>query len=102
MTFYDTASDIKYFIETDRSNASFFQWLTSKGTNYTCYTKYLNGINEERIMNNKIKQFKTTLYSLTQPFSMPYFYWTLMVFIIHKFNYKKPAMNIILFHYLIR
>jgi len=102
MSLYDTASEIKYFIETDRSNASYFQWLTSKGTNYTCYTNYLNGLNEEKIMNNKIMQFKTILYSLTQPFSMPYFYWTLMVFIIHKFNYKKPAMKIILFHYLIR
>jgi len=73
MVFNETASEIKYFIENDRSKASYFQWLTSKGTNYTCYMKYLNGLNEEEIMNNKIEQFRTAINSITAPFSMPFF-----------------------------
>jgi len=94
MVFNDTTSEIKYFIENDRSKASYFQWIKSKGTNYTCYMEYLKELEEEKIMNNKIEQFRTVLNSITAPFSMPFLYWTLIVFIIYKLNYHKPVMKI--------
>eukprot|EP00833_Pecoramyces_ruminatium_P013083 jgi/Orpsp1_1/1187115/evm.model.d7180000055527.1 len=36
------------FIEENRDGASIYRWLTSKGTNYTCYEIYLESIRNDR------------------------------------------------------
>ena len=51
----------KYFIESNRADASYFQWLFSKGTNFTCYIEYLNSLTEEKILNGKIDTVRTVL-----------------------------------------
>ncbi|OUM56311.1 hypothetical protein PIROE2DRAFT_19132 [Piromyces sp. E2] len=47
-------SERKYFVEYDRSEATYFQWLFSKGTNYSCYIEYLNSTTEEFNINKTI------------------------------------------------
>ncbi|ORX49640.1 hypothetical protein BCR36DRAFT_353280 [Piromyces finnis] len=93
----------KSFIE-DRTHASYFDWLFSKGTNYTCYLEYENILknNHEQELNNIIDIVRTIIYALSQPFQFTFFYWTLLIFLMHKFNFKKPIMKILLAHYLLR
>eukprot|EP00833_Pecoramyces_ruminatium_P018218 jgi/Orpsp1_1/1192250/evm.model.d7180000091715.1 len=94
-------SERKYFIE-NGTDATFFQWLTSKGTNFTCYVNYLNSLDDEARLNNKIDVIRTIIYAIHKPLQFTFFYWTLLIFIIHKFNFKKPVMKIILVHFILR
>eukprot|EP00833_Pecoramyces_ruminatium_P006432 jgi/Orpsp1_1/1180464/evm.model.c7180000073521.1 len=94
-------SEKEYFIE-NGAEATYFQWLFSKGTNFTCYLDYLDGLNDEQKLNNKIDYIRTIIYSLHKPFQFTFFYWTLLIFILHKFNFKKPVMKVILAHFILR
>eukprot|EP00833_Pecoramyces_ruminatium_P014680 jgi/Orpsp1_1/1188712/evm.model.d7180000066661.1 len=89
------------FIE-NGAQASYFQWLRSKGTNYTCYYQYMDSLSKQQKINMKISFVRTIIYALQSPFSFTFFYWTLLVFIIHKFNFKKPIMKLILYHFILR
>jgi len=89
------------FIE-NGTNASLFQWLGSKGTNFTCYMEYLNKQDNEDKINNTIDIIRTIIYALHKPVQFTFFYWTLLIFILHKFNFKKPVMKIILVHFIFR
>jgi len=91
----------KYFIENGRK-ASYFEWLTSKGTNFTCYEKYLAQLDSEKRLNIKIDNIRTTINAITCPIEFKFFYWTVLLFILHKFNFKKPVMKIILLHFVLR
>eukprot|EP00833_Pecoramyces_ruminatium_P003298 jgi/Orpsp1_1/1177330/evm.model.c7180000061026.1 len=94
-------SERKYFIE-NGAQASLYQWLTSKGTNFTCYIEYLNSLDREQDINNKIDIIRTIIYALHKPIQFTFFYWTLLIFILHKFNFKKPVMKIVLAHFVLR
>ncbi|KAG4095106.1 hypothetical protein H8356DRAFT_1310568 [Neocallimastix lanati (nom. inval.)] len=94
-------SERKYFIE-NGAKASLFDWLRSKGTNFTCYVEYLNSLDNEQKLNNNIDIIRTVIYALHKPFQFTFFYWTLLIFILHKFNFKKPIMKIILVHFILR
>jgi len=87
---------------TKETNPSFFQWLGSKGTNFTCYIEYLNSFNEEGKLNNKISDIRTIIYALHEPIKFIFFYWTVLIFILYKFNFRKPVMKIVLFHFIFR
>jgi len=91
----------KYFIENGRK-ASYLEWITSKGTNYTCYLNYVNGLDEQAKINIKIDNIRTTIGAITCPIQFMFFYWTILLFILHKFNFKKPVMKIILLHFVLR
>ncbi|ORX42565.1 hypothetical protein BCR36DRAFT_362353 [Piromyces finnis] len=95
-------SERQYFIESNRDQATYFQWLRSKGTNFTCYIQYLNSLSEEDVINNKIESIRIAIYAISKIFTFNFFYWTLLIFIIHRFSFKKPVMKIILLHFLIR
>jgi len=90
-----------YFIE-DRTDASVIDWIRSKGTNFTCYINYLNSLDNEKELNNKIDVIRTIIYAFNKPLQFTFFYWTLLLFILHKFNFKKPLMKIILVHFILR
>ncbi|KAL6622106.1 hypothetical protein U3516DRAFT_266099 [Neocallimastix sp. 'constans'] len=90
------------FIETDRLNAGYFQWLFSKGTNMTCYIDYMNSLDDQAKLNNKIEVIRVIIYALHRPLKFLFFYWTMLIFILHKFNFKKPVMKIILAHFVLR
>eukprot|EP00833_Pecoramyces_ruminatium_P008161 jgi/Orpsp1_1/1182193/evm.model.c7180000080276.1 len=92
----------KYFIETDRENANLWQWLSSKGTNYTCFENHKLSMGDEEILNDKISVIRKIVYALHSPVQFLFFYWTILIFILHKFNFKKPVMKIILGHFVIR
>jgi len=94
--------DKKYFIETDRAQHSYVDWLFSKGTNYSCYVQYMENLNGPSDLQNKINVIRTIIYAFSRPFSFAFFYWTLLIFILHKFNFKKPVMKILLIHYVVR
>ncbi|ORX85073.1 hypothetical protein BCR32DRAFT_290929 [Anaeromyces robustus] len=90
-----------YFIEHDRDKASYLDWLKSRGTNFDCYKEYLNSINNENKIDSKIDTIRTIIYALFCPFKGLFFYWTLIICILHKFNFKKPVMKIIIAHYVL-
>jgi len=90
-----------FFIENGRK-AGYFEWLSSKGTNYTCYEKYLEQLDSEKRLNIKIDNIRTTISAITCPIEFKFFYWTVLLFILHKFNFKKPVMKIILLHFILR
>jgi hypothetical protein len=94
-------SQKQYFIE-NGTDATYMQWLLSKGTNFTCYLEYLNSIDGEQKLNNKIDEIRTIIYAIHRPIKFLFFYWTILIFILHKFNMKKPVMKIILFHFILR
>jgi len=90
------------FIETeyDRANAGVFDWLFSMGTNFTCYKNGINSKDDLDLFNNRITAIRTILYMIQTPFFSKFFYWVLIVFALHKFNFKKPIMKVIGFHYM--
>ncbi|ORX75952.1 hypothetical protein BCR32DRAFT_271585 [Anaeromyces robustus] len=90
----------KYFIE--NGSGSYMDWLTSKGTNFTCYIQYLNSLDDEKKIGNVVDTIRVILYSIHKPFKFLFFYWTIVIFILHKFNFKKPVVKIILAHFLLR
>jgi len=90
-----------YFIE-NGTDANVFQWLRSKGTNFTCYVEYLNSLDEEGKLNNKIDTIRNIIYAIHKPLQFTFFYWTLLIFIIHRFDFRKPVMKIILAHFILR
>jgi len=89
------------FVE-DKAQSTYFDVLFSKGTNYSCYLEYVSSLEPEDRINNTINIIRTVIYALAQPFQFAFFYWTLLIFIMHKFNFKKPIMKIILIHYVMR
>jgi len=97
----DTIYDRSLFIENGRK-AGYFEWLNSKGTNYTCYQEYLKSLTPESIVDKKIEFTRVIIYTLQKPFTFMYFYWTMLVFVIHRFNFKKPIMRLILYHFILR
>jgi len=94
-------SEVRYFVE-NRTSATYWEWLLSKGTNYTCYNLYMETLSEEQILDNKIDVIRTIIYAMACPVQFSFFYWSILVFILHKFNFNKPVMKIILYHFLFR
>jgi len=90
------------FIEANRADATFFQWILSKGTNYTCYVEYMSSLDEEGAINNRIEIIRTIIYALHKPLQFTFFYWTLLILILYKFNFKNRIVKIITFHFIFR
>jgi hypothetical protein len=94
-------SQRKYFIENE-TEATYFQWLRSRGTNFTCYINYLNSLDDEQKVEYIIEDIRTSAYAINKPIQFAFFYWTILIFILYKFNFKKPIMKIVLIHYILR
>jgi len=92
--------------EEDRfiKEGSLFQWLGSKGTSFECYLQFVNTTYTSNItvLNNKIDQYRVVFYALLKPFQSQFFYWTLLLLIMYKFNFKKPIIKLVLYHYVLR
>jgi len=94
-----------YFIEKGTNeSAGLLKWLRSKGTSIDCYILYVNYTNSNPLIkiNNKIDTIRTIFYATLKPYQSQFFYWTLLLLIIHKFNFKKPIIKLILYHYILR
>jgi len=89
------------FLETeyDRANAGVLDWLLSMGTNFTCYNQTIMESTDMELFNIKINKIKTILYMIQTPFLSKFFFWVMIIFALHKFNFKKSIMKIIGFHY---
>lgn len=96
-------SERKYFLSdlTER-NYTFFDWFFSKGTSFDCYVEAMKKQTYEDKFNNNINIVRTILLGISRPFSIVYFFWTMLVFLFHGFNLKKPVMKIILLHFVLR
>jgi len=92
--------DQKYFITPEKHGIT--DWIFSKGTNFGCYATYLSKLDKEGYVGTKIDVYRTVIYALAKPLQSHFFYWTLLLLILHKFNFKKPVMKIILAHYVFR
>jgi hypothetical protein len=93
------------FIEPDRyDSAGLFDWLTSKGTSFNCYVKYVNETNNDPmgVLNQKIDVVRIIFYAFLKPIESQFFYWTLLLLIMYKFNTKRPVTRLILYHYTLR
>jgi len=93
-----------YFIE-NGTKASNFQWLFSKGTNFTCYLEFMEErkyISDEQSIDNMLYKIRVISSALGKPFNMLFFYFTLVVCILHKFNFKNQIIKIIIIHYIFR
>lgn len=91
------------FIESkyDRLNAGLFDWVFSMGTNFTCYNyTMLEKRDDMDHFNKRIDTIRIILYMVQAPLFSKFFYWVLIVFALHKLNFKKPIMKIIGFHYM--
>ncbi|KAG4089798.1 hypothetical protein H8356DRAFT_1054403 [Neocallimastix lanati (nom. inval.)] len=92
----------KYFIEENRGQRTIMEWLFSRGTNYTCYIQYLYSLNEEQKIENTIDKIRTVVYAIHKPFQFTFFYWTILIFVLYKFNFKNKVLKIISAHLLFR
>jgi len=90
-----------YFIENNRGEASYFDWLRSKGTNFECYKQYIESLDDGDRLNSKLHFLQTLIYALIVPVTSYFFYWTLIICMLHKFNLKKPVMKIVVAHYVL-
>ncbi|ORX42607.1 hypothetical protein BCR36DRAFT_306416 [Piromyces finnis] len=94
--------DRSQFIE-NGTYASNWEWLKSKGTSYQCYLDYIKiEKGQEEQIGETVNSIRIIIYALSRPFSFVFFYWTLLVFFLHKFNFKKPVMKILLIHIILR
>jgi len=84
------------------TQASYWQWLFSMGTNSTCYDSYQAGLTEENKVDQIIEIVRTIIYALACPLKFTFFYWSILLFILHKFNFNKPVLKIILYHFIFR
>jgi len=89
------------FIENGRE-AGVTEWIFSMGTNFSCFVEYYDGLGKQEQLDNTISVVRTIIYAMTQPFQSSFFYWTLLLLILHKFNFKKPVMKLILAHFVLR
>ncbi|ORX47665.1 hypothetical protein BCR36DRAFT_330509 [Piromyces finnis] len=100
---YTLNNERSYFIENGQ-NATLFQWLKSKGTSFDCYIRFLNETNtsDVKLLNDKIDFARTIFYAFLKPFQSQFFYWTLLLLIMYKFNTRRPIIKLILYHYTFR
>lgn len=64
---------------------------------------YFNQLStEHNQIQQKINIFRYIVYTCFEPFSSPFFYWTILLLILHKFNFRKPVLKIVLAHYVLR
>jgi len=84
------------------ANPSWLSWIFSMGTSIDCYKNYLEDLGDIQKYNNNISIVRTIIYALAKPLQSQFFYWTLLLLILHKFNFRKPVMKIILAHYILR
>ncbi|KAG4085953.1 hypothetical protein H8356DRAFT_1060922 [Neocallimastix lanati (nom. inval.)] len=100
--YYENLDDRKYFIEDNRTERSTFEWLFSKGTNYSCYIQYLYSLNKEQKLDNTIDKVRTVIYALHKPLQFTFFYWTILLFVLYKFNFKNKILKLIAVHLILR
>jgi len=101
--YYTLLEEKSRFIE-NGTNPSFFDWLGSKGTSFDCYVKFIdqNFNSDVQVLNNKIDQIRMVFYAFLKPFQSTFFYWTLLLFIMYKFNFKRPILKLVFYHYTLR
>lgn len=67
-----------------------------------CEQEIYNNLGDIDRKNEVIKLIRNIIYSCIEPFVTPFFYWTILLLILHKFNFKKPVLKIIVAHYILR
>jgi len=65
-----------------------------------CY-EILNANNEDNLQE-QINSFRNNLVLFIKPLTNNFFFWTMLLLILHKFNFKKPIIKIVLAHYILR
>ncbi|OUM59804.1 hypothetical protein PIROE2DRAFT_14571 [Piromyces sp. E2] len=86
----------------NNTNPSFIDWMCSKGTSYDCYLSCMDQLNEIGYYNSRIQQVRVVVSAIQAPLNFLYFYWTFIVFMLHKFNFNKPVMKLLLGHFVLR
>ncbi|ORX57677.1 hypothetical protein BCR36DRAFT_215479, partial [Piromyces finnis] len=86
----------------NNTNPSFKDWMSSKGVSYECYVDCMGQLSEIEYYNRVIQKFRVIVTAIQAPLNFLFFYWTLLVFMLHKFNFKKPVMKLLLGHFVLR
>ncbi|ORX80767.1 hypothetical protein BCR32DRAFT_268678 [Anaeromyces robustus] len=82
--------------------AGLIEWLSSKGTNYTCYKQFKDSITEAQNLDLSVSTVRTLVGIVYKPLQYTFFYWTMILFILYKFNFKHRVMKLTLIFYTFR
>lgn len=65
--------------------------------------KFLNAnMTDQERYQETIDEVRRMVVILIKPLTSQFFYWTLLLLIMHRFNFKKPVIKIVIFHYILR
>ncbi|OUM57873.1 hypothetical protein PIROE2DRAFT_17013 [Piromyces sp. E2] len=94
----------RHYFMGNRTDGSYFEWVFSKGTSFECYVQAMSELDKNHTaqVNGILRIIRTIVNACIKPFNQTFFYWTLLLCIIHKFNFKKPVMKLVLGHFVFR
>jgi hypothetical protein len=67
-----------------------------------CIDFFKGNLTKQELNQAKIYNVRNNVYLLIKPFTSQFFYWTLLLLILHHFNFKKSIIKIIISHYILR
>lgn len=67
-----------------------------------CMDFFNRNLTQKEINQAKIYNVRNNVYLSIKPLTSQFFYWTLLLLIMHRFNYRKPVLKIVIFHYILR
>jgi len=60
-----------------------------------------NRTHDENVQE-EINNVRRNVVLLIKPFTSQFFYWTLLLLLLHRFNFRKPIIKIVIAHYVLR
>jgi hypothetical protein len=99
---FNEYKDIAGSFISNPASASLGDWLFSRGTSYECFVEDMMQKDAVKKLDDNINVIRLIIYAFAKPLQSQFFYWTLLLLILHKFNFKKPVMKVILAHYVLR
>jgi len=60
-----------------------------------------NNTNHQNVQD-QIDNVRRNVYLFIKPLTSQFFFWTLLLLLIHRLNFKKPVMKIVVAHYILR
>jgi len=67
-----------------------------------CMDFFNRNLTKQELNQAKIYNIRNNVYLIIKPFSGQFFYWTLLLLMLHHFNFRKPVIKIVIIHYILR
>ncbi|ORX80769.1 hypothetical protein BCR32DRAFT_268680 [Anaeromyces robustus] len=78
------------------------KWLSSKGTSYECYKEFKSSFSPAQELDLTVSTIRIIIGAIYKPLQYTFFYWTVLLFILYKFNFKHKVMKLVLTYYTLR